>query len=485
MAAVATEQVVGSPSWWVNRLYKALVARQPALEFYDQYYTGDHPLPWLAPQARTEFRRILTMTRSNFMGLVVDSTAERVRVEGFRFGADAGADDRTWQIWQHNNLDSDSDIAWLESLIGGTSYFLVAPNSIDPELPHVWVEHASQAIVEYQPGSNRRTRAAGLKAWLDDWTGQLCVTLYLLVDGRLRVFKYQAETSSVTGSSLTVAGGSPRWVPRQVAGEDWGELGGMDVIPLIEVPNNPRLLTGGRSELYDLTDIQDRISKTLADRMMTQDFGAFPQKWATGWPDTDEDGNANTIDIGRNRMVTTDVTETRLGQWEAAPLDPYSFAKREDIKDIASRSRTPAQYLLGEMSNVNGETLKASESGLIAKVRQRMRPWGEAAEEAMRIARTLAGIGGPTDARMETVFSDPEFRTEGEKTDAAVKRLQSGIASKRQARTDVGYTLTQIAQLESDDLKEGADPMIAHALRSIINPAPLPGVPGRNEPNSV
>jgi hypothetical protein len=76
------------------------------------------------------------------------------------------------------------------------------------------------------------------------------------------------------------------------------------------------------------------------------------------------------IDVGRDRMVTTDVAETKFGQWDAAPLDPYSAAKREDVKDIASPTRTPAQYLLGEMSNVNGETLKASESGLISKVRQ-------------------------------------------------------------------------------------------------------------------
>jgi hypothetical protein len=53
-------------------------------------------------------------------------------------------------------------------------------------------------------------------------------------------------------------------------------------------------------------------------------------------------------------MVTTEVAETRFGQFEAAPLDPYSTAKREDVKDIASRTRTPAQYLLGEMANVSG-----------------------------------------------------------------------------------------------------------------------------------
>jgi hypothetical protein len=197
-------------------------------------------------------------------------------------------------------------------------------------------------------------------------------------------------------------------------------------VPLIEVPNNPRLLTGGVSEIADVICIQDRVNKTLADRLMTQDYGAFPQKWAIGFPTEDEDGNPQRVDVGRDRMVQSDLAETRFGQWESAPLDPYSAAKREDVKDIASRTRTPAQYLLGEMSNVNGETLKASESGLVSKVRQRHRTAGEGLEEISRLARKAAKIGGPDEA-METIWRNPEFRTEGELTDSLVKMATIGV----------------------------------------------------------
>jgi hypothetical protein len=460
-----------SPEWWVGRLYKRLVERQSYLAFFNDYYTGNHPLPWLAPQAREEFRRILRMTRSNYMGLVCDATAERASIEGFRFGREASADSDTWRLWQANNLDSDSDTAWLEALIGGCSYFLVAPNKDDERTPFIWVEHASQCVVEYEPGTNRRVRKAGLKVWDDDWTGEVHSTLYLMDNGKLFLYKYRAKKP---------VGDAPvaEWLPRPVADEKWPADGRMDRLPLVEVPNNPRLLSGGVSELYDLTDIQDRINKTLADRLITQDYGAFPQKWAVAWPNEDDDGNPNQIDVGRNRMVTTEVAETKFGQWDAAPLDPYSAAKREDVKDIASRSRTPAQYLLGEMSNVNGETLKASESGLISKVTQRIRPWGEAAEEVMRLARSLAGLSTPEDASMETIWTDPQFRTEGERTDAAVKRLAAGIASLRQAREDVGYSQTQIAQLEDDDRQEALNPAVAQILGKVGTSAGVqpPGV---------
>jgi hypothetical protein len=175
--------------------------------------------------------------------------------------------------------------------------------------------------------------------------------------------------------------------------------------------------------------VQDRINKTLADRLMTQDFGAFPQKWAIGFPDEDAEGNANRVDVGRDRMVTSDVAETKFGQFESAPLDPYSAAKREDVKDVASRTRTPAQYLLGEMSNVNGETLKASESGLVSKVRQRNRTAGDGLEDAMRLARRAKGIA--KSEMIETKWRNPEFRTEGELVDSLTKMKTLNVPTRR------------------------------------------------------
>lgn len=402
-----------SPLWWVKRLFQQLQEQRAHFDLMDSYYRGEPgKLPWLPEQARDEFRRLLALTKSNYMGLVVDSMVERMQVEGFRVGNAPDADRPTWDIWQANNLDAGSDQVLLEAAIGGSSFFLVAPPAAaDGRWPLVWPEHPTQAVVAYEPGTGRRVRAAGLKVWQDDWTGQTMATLYLPD----RIYKFRSEKRPAQGQAV-----EPRWLRREVPGERWPAPNPLGVVPLVEVVNNPRMLTGGVSEIADVVAIQDRICKTLADRLMTQDYGAFPQKWAIGFPDEDADGNPNRVDVGRNRMVTSDIAETRFGQWDAAPMDPYSVAKREDVKDIASRTRTPAQYLLGEMSNVNGETLKASESGLVSKVRQRQRTAGEGFEETARLARLAAGLAG-SDEAMETVWRNPEFRTEGELVDALTK----------------------------------------------------------------
>ena len=453
---------VGSPEWWVARLYGRLIERRDTIDLFSDYYAGNHPLPWLAAQARDEFRRILKMTRSNYMGLVCDAVAEREQIEGFRFGREGLADAETWRMWQANNLDSYSDQAILEAHITGYAYMLIGPNPKDERTPFAWMEHPSQAIVEFEPGMGRRVRAAGLKAWVDDWTGKIHATLYLPDF----IYKFQAEKRIDTDVS------KPSWAPREVPGEEWPAKNPLGEVPLVEIANRPRLLHGGVSELADVTDIQDRINKTIADRLITQDYGAFPQKWIKAWPEEDDQGNKTPpIDIGRNRVVTTDVVEAAFGQWDAAPLDPYSNAKREDVKDIASRTRTPAQYLLGEMSNVNGETLKASESGLISKVRQSCRTLGEDFETGVRLLRKAAGLPA-ADESMETIWRNPEFRTEGELTDAVVKKVQAGLIPLRQGREDLGYTATQIQRMEEHDAAAAmTDPVVNALMKGIPNAA--------------
>jgi hypothetical protein len=398
-----------SPLWWVKRLYDQLKRQREKFELYDAYYRGEPVrLPWLPEQARDEFARLLSLSNSNYMGLVVDAMVERMSVEGFSIGDDLTADMPTWEIWQANNLDAGSDQVLLEAAIGGCSFLLVGPPT-DGDKPSIFAEHPTQATVEYEPGSSRRRRAAGLKVWQDDWSGLQMATLYLPD----RVYKFRAP-------KLPLGSVDPRWERRVVRGETWPAPNPLGEVPLVEVANNPRLLTGGVSELADVICVQDRINKTLADRLMTQDFGAFPQKWAVAFPLEDAAGNQNTVDVGRNRMVQSEIAETKFGQFDSAPLDPYSAAKREDVKDVASRTRTPAQYLLGEMSNVNGETLKASESGLVSKVRQRCRSAGDGIEDTMGLARRVAGLANSREI-IETKWRNPEFRTEGELVDALTK----------------------------------------------------------------
>jgi len=62
-----------TPRWWLRRLYSQLVQQRDNNEILRNYYLGAHPVPWLTTEAIEEFRRILMLTRSNYLGLVVDA----------------------------------------------------------------------------------------------------------------------------------------------------------------------------------------------------------------------------------------------------------------------------------------------------------------------------------------------------------------------------------------------------------------------------
>jgi hypothetical protein len=402
-----------SPEWWVRRLHRRLVERQPDVDMFSDYYDGMPRLPMAPEKAREALGRLLILSRSNYMGLVVDAKVERMTVEGFRIGdSQEGGDEQAWRIWQANRLDKAHKLAIKEALIAGSSYLLVAPNARDPKTPRITVEDARQAIVEYEPGEPG-TRAAGLKVWADDRVGLVMATLYLPDV----IWKFQAQHRA----GVPVEG--IRWEPRTVRGEPRPARNPLGMVPLMELANQDRILGMGVSELHDVAQIQDRINKTLFDRMMAQEYSAFRQRWATGL-DVPVDENGTPVEPFKaavDRLWIADDPETRFGEFGATDIAGYLKAKESDVQDIASRTRVPTQYLLGEMLNVSGDTLKAAESGLVSDVRESMTGFEETLEEAMGAALVLAGDERGRDTRAETIWRNPEFRTEGETVDALIK----------------------------------------------------------------
>jgi hypothetical protein len=418
-----------SPLWWLARLHARIEKQAAQAARLEAYYTGDHPLPDLPEKAKDAFRRLLKQSRANFTGLVVDATAERLQVDGFRFGGDRQGDTAASAIWQANGLDAESELAFTDATSLSRSFMFVWPNDERPEYPLVTVEHMSQVAVECAPG-NRRRRIAAAKVWLDDWTGKMLATVYLPAsplepDGA--VYKYVSAKPRDYGQDCV----DIVWKPRLVEGEDWplrNPFG--DRLSIVELPNRPNTLKGPRSEIEDVLDIQDRIDKTIADRLIAQEYGAFAQKWVTGMeiPEDDDGNPVAPFNVAIDRLLMAEESEAKFGNFSATDLGPYITAAESDIMSLSSITKTPPHYLLNRSGQpVSGDALKAAEAGLIAKVRKRQRHYGEALEEVMRLAFAAAGDDRADDFGAETIWRNPEFRTEGETVDALVKMRTLGV----------------------------------------------------------
>jgi len=461
-----------SPEWWLKRLEAKLYERQGSLAAWDDYYDGNHPLPFLTQahnaKMHDEFRRLLDESRSNFCRLVVDATEERLQVEGIRLSAqsDAQADQASWDIWQAIQMDQESATAILDALVKGISYISVWPGEQPDDYPVMAVEDALETIVEYTPGTSYRQRDAALKIWEDTQAGVKRANVYLR-DG---IYKFSAKDDRTKQQRTSAY----QYDPNQDDGLRWERLtDGKDfvgnpigVVPIVPLRNRPRTRLEGQSELKDVFRIQNQINGFLFLLALAGYFGAHKQRWAVGVKMmVDESGNAvEPFDISVDKMLTAEHPDVKFGEFSQTDLDGYIRAIEQKVLHIAVTTRTPRHYLIEQGQSPSGDAIKSAESGLIKKVERKQRPFGEGFEEALILARRFQGDELPP-VDSEIVWADAGTPTEAETTDAVIKKFQANLIPREQALEDLGYSQTQIARMMAQAQTDAL-------LNALTNPPP-------------
>lgn len=415
--------------WWLERLGKELDARARLMKPMQDYYDGRQPLQMASKEFRETFGNRFANWNDNFCGLVVQAVEERVTVEGFRFGS-KDADRKAWAFWQANKMDAQSQKAHREAFIKGDCPVIVAPG---PDGPLIRVQKPEEVVVAYD--DDPLIRAVAMKRW-ETLDGKKLATLYYPD----RVEKY-AWADRADG-----------WVPRVIADEEWPMPHDLGVVPVVPVVNDPDLDNTGKSEISGVMPMQDVLNKLFVDLLVASEYASFRQRWATGLeiPTDPETGRPiEPFKASVERVWSTAVPDAKFGDFEQTDLSGVISSIETTIQHIASKTRTPPHYLLGQSGAFpSGESLKSTETGLVAKARRRMRDFGEAWEEVERLAFRAAGNrtkGSFTAA--ETVWRDPESRTEAEHVDALTKLTSIGVPEE-QLWEDAGYTPTQIERFK-------------------------------------
>ncbi len=446
---------LGSPEWWLARLSRRLTERTRRLRIYDDYYRGEHRLKFATRKLLDAFGETFRNLHFNYCGVVVDALVERLEVQGFRFGTDEAAAKEAWRIWQANKLDAHFARGIRVGLTKG-EFSLAVWVDADGE-PTISVEDPFEVIVAADPASGERR--AALKRWQDPDTLRTHATVYL-PDA---TYKYQSSASRL------VTGGS--WQRRIVEGEEWPLPNLIEIVPIVPVPNKPSLSGVGESELKDIVPIQDTINKNIINMMLAGEFSAFRQKYATNIVlevDPDTGKPIEPWQIATDKLLTAPPPEepgdpeTRFGEFDQTDLSGYIGAHETSVQSMATISRTPPHYFLGASGVFpSGESLRSAETGLTKKARDRARDDSEPVEEAMRLAfllkshqedldderseqlRTWAAV---TDS--ETLWVDPESKTESEHVDALVKLTALGIPGKA-LWPRAGFTPQEIERIEA------------------------------------
>ncbi|MEV2279187.1 phage portal protein [Nocardiopsis sp. NPDC049922] len=416
-----------TPTDWMHYLEGKLAVQQGRNDKYQKYYDSEERvLAFAQKKFAEEFGGMFVDWRDNFCSLVVDSISERLNVRGFRMSEQPEADKDAQEIWQRNFLDADSNAAHIAALVSGRSYLAVWGDKDDN--PIISPETSSEVVVQYKPGS-RRELQAGLKQYRDDWGTDYCT-----------LWTPEAVYTSTRGA------GKNGW------GDPKRESNPLGVVPLVALENRARLRrTIPYSEIHPVIPLQDAITKIAADAIVASEFAAYPQRVLAGIEiPVDENGNEIApVRAAIDRMFLLEDKDARWGQFEAADLNNYVNLINMLVQHISTISRVPPHYFLINGGQApSGESIQSAEAGLVAKARERQLHFGEAWEQAMRLAFKVKGDSRAEAWHAETIWDDPEYRSEGVRVDALVKLRQGLGVPRKQLWEDYGYTPSQIERFE-------------------------------------
>jgi hypothetical protein len=252
----------------------------------------------------------------------------------------------------------------------------------------------------------------------------------------------------------------------------------LGIVPVVPILNRTRLsdLYGTSAITPELRSITDAAARILMDMQATAEIMAIPQRLIFGAKPQEVGVDATTgqklFDAYVAGILAFGDPEGKAMQFSAAELRNFVDALDALDKKAAAYTGLPPQYLSAQSDNpASAEAIKASESRLVKIVERKNKIFGGAWEQAMRVAyKVMKGGDIPPDYyRMESIWRDPSTPTYAAKADAAAKLYANGLGviPKGRARQDMGYSVTEISEMEAMDKTENP---VMSALGAITTP---------------
>lgn len=456
----------------VNRLYSRLALRRPGIAKREDYFAGKHPLAFASPEWRKFHEDRFSGFSDNWCGVVARAAAERTEVFGVRLGNDPDVQSpdeaQLWQDWMRVDGPAKSAQGYLQGTATSTSYALVWGNA-DDEPVLTW-ETPSQAIVDYDVETGEARYA--LKSWTDD-DGEYA-TLYTPTEvwKLKRAKSFAGQTALILPASVSSSLLDGGWTERDQQPVITNPLG---VIPLVEHPNRPLLGSGPISDIEGTIPMQDAITLMWAYLFGAADFASLPARVILGqeppkMPILDANGqkigeqviSADQLKNGRLLWLTGE--NAKIDSWEPAKLDVFTEVVNVAVKHIASQTQTPIHYIMGELGNVNGETLTATELPLATKVRSGHKHLTSPTREVFRRFALVRGSDAVAQACRTAVvqWRNPETMSDAQVSDAASKDSTIGWPFPAILERRYGLSQPEIARVMAQrEAERTSDPIVA------------------------
>lgn len=416
-----------SPDVMIRKLRARLDARGSKVKEWDSLYEGDRPLKYASPEFSEQTGGLFDDFSDNWCKTVPDTLRERLAVVDFQ-GEDGTSDKEALKAWTRTRADVEVGLAILDALVTARSHAMVWNPNGESDITFI---PSGQAIVDYVPGT-RGVRRAGLRVWSDGSNEFATLFVRATATDRARVYRRQR----------TANGGE--WTDRTIGlrtSEQTDLVNPMDEVPIVEIANRARLHGKPQSEIAQVAPLQDGVNTLWAHLFTAADFAALPQRVVLGMdrptkdvidPETGDIIDVENIPLGqysKDRLLWLSKVGATIGQFSAADLGAYLKVIDQCVRHIAAQTRTPPQYLLGEMSNIAADALEAAESGLVAKAMDKQLHFGADLREIMRLEALASGdqARAASLSMGRVVWRDAQFRSVAQYADALTKYKAIGV----------------------------------------------------------
>ncbi|MCF0087156.1 MULTISPECIES: phage portal protein [unclassified Streptomyces] len=435
-----------SPETMIRKLKTRLDAREPKAKEWNSLYEGTRPLKYASPEFSEQIGGLFDDFSDNWCKTVPDTVRERLAVVSFQL-EDGTTDQQAMRAWRRTRADVEVGLALLDALVVARSHALVWNPNGETDISFI---PSGQGIVDYVPGT-RGQRRAGLRLW-SDGSDEFATLFVKPLNGRpATAYRRQRK----------VNGG--QWVERTTGlrRSEQTDLGiPIGEVPMVEIANRARLHGDPESEIASVAPLQDGVNTLWAHLFTGADFAALPQRVVLGMdkpvkdivdPETGDIIGEEDVPLGqysKARLLWLSKEGAQIAQYTAADLDSYLKVIETCVRHIAAQTRTPPQYLLGEMANIAADALEAAESGLVAKAMDKQLHFGADLREVMRLEALAAGDRARAEslAMGKVVWRDAQFRSVAQYADALTKYKAIGVPDEALWRMIPGVEPEQVEE---------------------------------------
>ncbi|ROT86946.1 phage portal protein [Bifidobacterium mongoliense] len=443
----AVTELSSDESALMRHLYTRLQTLRKVHEDLDKYYRGEQRIQTIGLAVPPELR--VFEFPLNWPRVTVDTVVQRQHVRSFSLPDDPDSNDYLSEVWESNNMDSQSVLNHLETRVQGHGFVSVGTNEDDIEHPLITVESSRSMIAEIDPRTRKITAA-------------------------LRIYYDPLERAAPTEATLYLPD-STIYLQR-VKGWQWAiedrDDHKLHRVPVVQFLNRPRVGNFvGESEMKDVLKPTDMAARALMDLQVAMETHAVPGKWATGvnkddFIDAETGKMAASWQAYYTAMTVTQDSSARFGQFQASELTNFKTVIDMLAEQVSSVTGLPMRYFGQNTANPAAEgAIRADEVRLVKNVELKNMTDGDCWADVMALAYRF-GKGEWLDGnRIRTDWDDPNTPTFSQKADAIQKLVASGILSREGAWDELGWS-----QARKDLERQRFDEIDSAQWESLLKP---------------